>query len=231
MHDGKDLGRRNRASVEPVAQRLAAHELEDDVIRLGRKLDIVNLNKVGMARPRHHLGLLQKALEGDGIGRGRLDQLLDRHLAPETRLLGEVYRAHSAAAELAFDAIFADEPLARHRRWSGDHHRDRRRRSRRRRHGDQPHRRRDIRNVRNRGGRRPDRCWRGWRRRVGRAFGGRVWRLRGPRRNAWRQRVGRCSLGLTGIGHSLASLAECIEGQITLGDQWSGYSVFASFDP
>src|SRR5262249_35279166 len=65
----------------------------------------------------HHLRLLREALQSDGVG--RLEQLFDGDLAAQAWLLGEVDGAHSAAAELTLDAILADEPLARERRWRG----------------------------------------------------------------------------------------------------------------
>src|SRR5258708_37480750 len=122
---------------------------------------VVYMSNVGMAGPGHDLVLLQEAFEGNWVSSGRLDQLLDRDPAHETGLLSEVYRAHPPASELALDAVFAYVALARHRRRGRDHHRDRRRRSRRRRYGDQPHRRRDVRNIWNCGGRRAYRGRRG----------------------------------------------------------------------
>ena len=96
----------------------------------------MDLDQVGMTGPRHHLGLLQETPKRSWVG--RLDELLDRHLSAEARLLRQVNGAHSAPAELALDPVLADVALARERRRGGDGG-DRRRRGGRRRDRDEAH--------------------------------------------------------------------------------------------
>ena len=183
VHDGEHLRRRYRSVVHPLAQRAPADELEDQVVDVPLQLHVVDLDKVRVAGPGHHLRLLKEALQGDRVG--RLDQLLDRDLTAEAGLLGEVDSTHPATAELALDAVLADVVLA------GDLRRSRNRSDWRRRHGgrrdrDESHRCPD---VRRRFLLRP--AARFWRRRPCRR--GRLWR------GFWR---------LTGIGHRAASLTE-----------------------
>ena len=116
VHDGENLGRRYGPSVEPVAQRLAADEFQDDVVRPLDLLHVVDLDQVRVAGPCHHLGFLEEALQRDRVGGGRRDQLLDRHLTAEPGLLREVHGAHAAASQLAFDHVLADVPLGHARR-------------------------------------------------------------------------------------------------------------------
>jgi hypothetical protein len=112
VHNGEHLRQRDLAAVQPVAQRLAADELEDDVVGGADLLHVVELDQVWMAEPRHHLRLLEEALERGGIRRSRGHELFDRHLAAQARLLGEVDGAHAAAAQFPLDDVLADVTLA-----------------------------------------------------------------------------------------------------------------------
>src|SRR6266566_5309945 len=98
MHYREDLWQRNWAPINPFAKRLSANEFENDVVGVAHQLEVVDLDEVGMAGSRHHLGLLQEALQRDGVGGRRLDELLDRDLSAQARLLREVHGAHAAAA-------------------------------------------------------------------------------------------------------------------------------------
>src|SRR2546429_265149 len=109
VHDSEPLWGRNLGLVHPVAQGAASDELEDQIVDVALQLHVMDLDQVRMAGPRHDLRLLQEAFQSDRIG--RLDQLLDRDLAPQTRLLGQVDGAHPASAELTFEAVLADVAL------------------------------------------------------------------------------------------------------------------------
>ena len=200
------------APVQPVAQRPAAHELQDDVVGVADLLEVVDLDEVGMAGPRHDLRLLEEALQRGRVGGGRQDQLLDRDLAAEARLLGQVDGAHAAAPELALDPVLADVALARGlggvdrgsaaAAWSAA--------------GPASAawwRRRGRRNVLSRhGGRRSGRRrWRGSSAAV--TSGGARRRASPRRRDGWRRRPGLRFPRLTGLGHLARSLAEWVRDQ------------------
>ena len=68
MHDRKNLWKGDLSLVQPIAQRLAAYELQDYVVGGADLLEVMNLNEVRMACAGHDLCLLQEALQGCGVG-------------------------------------------------------------------------------------------------------------------------------------------------------------------
>src|SRR5712691_4038528 len=70
LRDWLNLRHRNAPAVEPVAQRSAAHEFQDDVVRPLDLLHVVDLDQVRVAGSGHDLGFLEEALERDRVGRG-----------------------------------------------------------------------------------------------------------------------------------------------------------------
>src|SRR5712664_2096440 len=178
-----------------------------------------------MAGPRHHLGLLKEALEGDRDGGRRLDQLFDRYLAPETGLFGEVHGAHAPATQLAFDPVLADISVGGWRR-SRHQRRERGRRGRWRGNRDQAHSGRDVRVGHSRG-----RDRRGSSRvLLGCFWGGCFLRRRRPRRDWCWFRAGWRPRGLTRLGHLLARLAEYVQIRSSRKEPWPGYGVLAPFN-
>src|SRR6266699_1031427 len=68
VHHRENLRQSNRPAVEPVAQRLAADEFQDDVVRALDLLHVEDLDQVRVASACHDLGFLEEALERDRVG-------------------------------------------------------------------------------------------------------------------------------------------------------------------
>ena len=79
-------------------ERLAAHELADEVRLLGVLADAVDGDDVGMLDARRRARLDEEALARRGVGLEVGDEL-DGHVTGEHRVLGEVHLAHLPRAE------------------------------------------------------------------------------------------------------------------------------------
>ena len=100
-------GKRSFA-IQPLAQRLAAHEGHDIEEMPRRIARIEQRQDVRMAELRRDLDLAKKSLGADGARQLGIEHL-DRDLAPMAQVVGQVDRRHSAAANLALDAIPATD--------------------------------------------------------------------------------------------------------------------------
>ena len=94
---------------EHVAQRLALQQFADDVRRAFVRADVVDGEDVGMIQRRRGAGFLLEAAKAVGIRRIRGGQDLDRDLASETRVVGEINLAHSATAQQVQDFVGAEQ--------------------------------------------------------------------------------------------------------------------------
>ena len=107
--DGLHLGGRHRPTGDRLGQRLARQVLHDEVRLAVRGLaEVEDLDDVLVRDHVDRAGLVEEA--GDDVRIARQDrvQQLDRHLAADHRVLGQVHHAHAPLAEQADDPIISD---------------------------------------------------------------------------------------------------------------------------
>ena len=102
------LARRQPATGEHRAQRLALEQLLDDVGSVVVRADVVDGGDVGMVEDARGLRFLLEAAQAVRVLRERGGQHLDRDLASEARVLRAVDLAHSPGADLAEDLVGAE---------------------------------------------------------------------------------------------------------------------------
>ncbi|QKK06682.1 MAG: hypothetical protein HND58_10675 [Planctomycetota bacterium] len=99
---------RQRPAVEAIRERLAIHELEDEVLCAVLFLDTVDPGHVWMVQARHGLGLALEACKPDGVLGQVFRKGLYRDVSIQTRITGEVHHTHPAPAHLTKHLIRAD---------------------------------------------------------------------------------------------------------------------------
>jgi hypothetical protein len=97
-----------QSTRDPVRQRLAFDELEDQGAHALRLLDAVNRGNVGVVQRRQRPCFAFEAGQSIRIACERTRQDLDGDVPAETGIPGAVNFAHSAFAKLAEDAVRAD---------------------------------------------------------------------------------------------------------------------------
>jgi hypothetical protein len=104
------LGLAHERPRQALAQGLTGDELHDDEgLAVGQVAEVVDLDDVGVAQGRGDAGLVEEpGHHVAGVGELR-QQHLDRRRSAEQRVLGAVHGAHTTLAELAGDAVVADE--------------------------------------------------------------------------------------------------------------------------
>ena len=108
VHHSEHLRQRQHPGADAGPQRGPADVLENDVVGIADLLQVVDLDDVRVGRAGHDLRLLHESRKGGRVGVRIGDQLLDRDLAAEPGLLGEVYGAHAAPPQLPLDHVLAD---------------------------------------------------------------------------------------------------------------------------
>ena len=96
---------RNRPRRDPLRERLALDELENERLDVARFLETVDRRNVGMVQRREDLGLPLEPRQPLGILRHRLWQHLDRHLAVQLPVLRPVHLPHASRAERRQDLV------------------------------------------------------------------------------------------------------------------------------
>ena len=104
----QDLFQGGAVVLEARGERLAFHELHDDVAARGAVAHLVDGAKVRMIQFGHGLGFPQQALLGRRIQGPAPGQQLDGHLPPQARVLRQIHLAHAPAAEGTEDAVMGD---------------------------------------------------------------------------------------------------------------------------
>ncbi len=113
FRDGKRVVDRDRAVRDAIRQRGPFDELEDPrsdraALALGFGFGFfrpVDVPDVGVVQGGEELGFALEAGEAIGIGRERVWQDLERHVAVELRVAGAVDLAHTAVADLAGNGV------------------------------------------------------------------------------------------------------------------------------
>ncbi len=106
------------AAADRVAQRLARQVLHDEVrLTVGGLAEVEDLDDVLVRDHVDRARLVEEAGDDVGIARQNGVQQLDRHLAAEDRVLGEVDDAHSALAQKARDPVVPDRVVNQSWRW------------------------------------------------------------------------------------------------------------------
>ena len=85
--------------LQPLAQRLALEQFEDDVSGPVLGTDVVDGEDVGMIQGGNRRGLLLEAVQAVEIGGAVGGDHLDRDVAPEPRVPGAVNLAHPSRPE------------------------------------------------------------------------------------------------------------------------------------
>ncbi len=112
------FARRERPRVHPAAERFALEEFGDDVRRASMPADIVDREDVGMIELAGRSRLLLEAIDPAGIGRQRVRDQLDGHVAAQPGIARPIHDAHAAGAQPAEDLVVIDPGAGRDARWS-----------------------------------------------------------------------------------------------------------------
>ncbi len=108
--DRRDLVGRDRAAPDPLVEPLALDQLHDQRKMAVERLEPEQRGDVRMVERGEQPRLALEAGAPLGVGRERLGQQLQRHLAPEPRVAGAVDLAHAATAEQGGDLELGDRP-------------------------------------------------------------------------------------------------------------------------
>ena len=114
--DGRSVLQRKRTVHEPISQRHALDELENERrLNRARLLDSVNRTDVGMVERGEDLCFSFEAREALGIAREHLGKHLQRDVADKLRIASAIDLAHSARPEQRKNLVLA-EPISRAQR-------------------------------------------------------------------------------------------------------------------
>ena len=102
-----------RSILKMVAQRAALEPFEDEKAAPVVLADFVNRADVGMIQRRRHPRFARETFDGLRIARVFLRQKLQRDLAAEIQIFGEIDDSHAATAEFFKNAVVRD-CLAQH---------------------------------------------------------------------------------------------------------------------
>ena len=108
----KRLGQRNRSLRQPIGQRFAVHELEDQKLRSVGFFETVNAGNVRMIQRGQQLRFALEPSDPFGILGERCGQALDRHAPIEAGIASAIDLAHAARTQSRFNFIRTD-PRAR----------------------------------------------------------------------------------------------------------------------
>ncbi len=108
--DGEELSQRHAPGRDPLGELLPAHQLHGQEVDAVRLLDRVDVDDVGVIERRQRPSLAPEPLEAFLTAREVGRQHLQRHLAAELRVLGEIDLAHAALAELGGDLVVGEAP-------------------------------------------------------------------------------------------------------------------------
>ena len=111
------FARRQRAALQPAAERFPLEQFGDDVGRAGVDADVVDGQDVRVIELPGGARLLLEAMHPAGIGRERLGDQLDRDLAPQARIARAIDLAHAAGAKPADDLVRTDAGTGRDLSW------------------------------------------------------------------------------------------------------------------
>lgn len=89
------------AAPQPFLERLALDQLQDQVRRTVDDLEAVDGGDVRVVHGGEHAGLALEPPQCGRVGAEGLGQRLDRHLAPQHRIVGSVDVPHAAPAQKA----------------------------------------------------------------------------------------------------------------------------------
>jgi myo-inositol-1(or 4)-monophosphatase len=106
--DVQHVGDRHLLAADLLAQRLAVDVLGGDVVDAVGFADVVDGDDVGMVQRRGRAGLALEAADALLVLGEAHRQELERHLAPQTVVLGEINLAHAAGAEKALHPVVGD---------------------------------------------------------------------------------------------------------------------------
>lgn len=105
QRDPECLGQRHGIVSGARSQVFAFDELHDEESSPIGVFDGVDPGNVRMIERRENLGLALESRQSLRIRRQGLGQHLDRHLAPEVRVLSAIHLSHTAFADLVDDAV------------------------------------------------------------------------------------------------------------------------------
>ena len=109
LRNGESFFDRNRSvSLDALCQRLAGHQLHDQIARAAGLFQPVDRGDVGMIQRRQHLRFALKTGEPFGIVRERFRQNFDGHVAPELGVVRLIHLSHAARANLRDDFVGAE---------------------------------------------------------------------------------------------------------------------------
>ena len=104
----RGLARRQRAGLEPLAQRFALQQLHDGVGHAVRGAEVEDREDVRVRERGDRARLALEARERLGVGRNPLRQHLERDVARQPRVARAVDLAHSSRAERSQDLVGTD---------------------------------------------------------------------------------------------------------------------------
>ncbi len=99
---------RQGTAVEPVGERLALDVFQNEIPGPVLLLDAVDAGEVDVAQRGERLRLALEALQANGVLGEMLGELLDRDVAVQPRVAGEMHDTHAAAADFPDDLVGAD---------------------------------------------------------------------------------------------------------------------------
>ena len=105
----------NGPTRDPIGERLAVDELENQRRRAGVIVDAVNRRDIGMIERREHARLTLEAHQAVGVGGDRRRDDLDRDVAAQPRVARAIDLAHPAGTDQRDDVMAADPRSRRER--------------------------------------------------------------------------------------------------------------------
>src|SRR5688500_1261324 len=96
---------RDRSARDPIGERVALDELEDERVRLTAVLEPIDRTNVGMVEGGKQLRLALEAGEAIGIERKRARDDLERDVAPELPIARAIHLSHAACAKRGNDFV------------------------------------------------------------------------------------------------------------------------------
>ena len=112
--DGEQVGDWQRTGAQPILQRLAFEPLHGDERRSGVLADLVDGADMRMVERRSRPRFAPKSFDRGRVGRHRRGQKLERDLASEPQILGQIDDTHPATAEQRLDSVVVDRVTAIH---------------------------------------------------------------------------------------------------------------------
>ena len=106
--DPRSFNHRNRTVAQPIGQRRALDELENQELGVAALLDAVDARDVRMVERREQFRFPLEPRDSVRIVRDRLRQRLDRHVPPELGVAGAIDLAHTSGTQRRRDDVRPD---------------------------------------------------------------------------------------------------------------------------